>query len=282
MTQDDIIEQFIAKYNTCQSNTYKVTRWPDKENRTSRNCDAYAEVSEGSPLAIEHTSIQTFDDQMLDAARFMKVIGELEVELKDAFDCQTRLIVPTFAISPGTNWQTIRTALRVWLLAHVPTLPSGETKHRVDGLPFTVTINVDRDGRLRPWFGVMRWTPPGLDNYSQLTESIAAALTDKDSQLRKYSEAGIETVLILESRDIALVNPAILYKAFLKARDKVSPANIDQVWVANTYQADCRFDCFQASEVIMDEANRENFMFGPRYSDYWRKAIAQDDIKASS
>jgi hypothetical protein len=133
---------------------------------------------------------------------------------------------------------------------------------------------------LDSWFGVMRWTPPDLDNYRQLTESIAAALMDKDSQVRKYSEAGTETILILESSDIALVNPAILYKAFLKARDKVCPANINQIWVANTHQADCRFDCFQASEITMDKANCENFMLGPRYSGYWAEAIARDELSA--
>src|ERR1051326_6314292 len=285
MDQDEIIHRFIAKYNECQDGVYEITRWPDKENRNARACDAYAEADDHRPLAIEHTNIETFNRQLLDSARFMKVIGELEDELKNAFTCRTTFIVPTFAIQPGTDWRLIKTALRQWLLDNVPNLPEGRSKHNIEGVPFEVTVDIDRDKRQRSLFFVMRWEPPNLDNYDQLTESIAAALTDKNDQLRTYRtvttyrELEVKKILILESQDIALASPATLYKAFLKARDRVVSNNIDQVWVANTYQDSCNFECFQGEEAIMERANPENFHLGPRYADEWAEAIREDEVK---
>jgi hypothetical protein len=279
MDQDEIIQRFITKYNEFQEGHYEISRWPDKEDRNTRACDAYAEANRQNPLAIEHTNVETFSQQLLDAKRFMKVIGTLETALKNSFTCQTNLIVPTFAIQPGTNWQAINTALREWLLKSVPDLHQGRSTHEIDEVPFPITIDIDRDERMRPVFLVSRWVPPGVDNYHQLTEGMAAALNDKSDQLRTHHEQGVETVLILESQDIALVSHVTLYKAFLKALNRGSTNNIDQVWVAETYQDSCHFVCFQADEAIMNKANPDNFELGPRYADDWAEAIRQDEIK---
>jgi hypothetical protein len=277
MNQDEVIRRFVAKYNESQENTYQITRWPDKEERNARACDAFAEAPGARPLAIEHTNIETFNNQKLDSARFIKILGELETELKNAFASHVTATVPTFAIQPGTDWQKIKTTLREWLLANVPTLSIGRTDHNIPGVPFQITVNKEND--LPSWFGVMRWVPPGIDKHDQLVDSIVAALTDKNDQLQRYRGDGAETVLILESQDIALVSRVILYKAFLRARGRVVIPNIEQIWVANTYDPEnhCTFACFLAPEAIMDRANPENFMFGPRHAALWAEAIKRDE-----
>src|SRR5262249_22668098 len=54
MNHKDIIRLLLSKYNDCQVHQYQVTHWPDEENRSSRDIDAYAEASGAVPLAIEH------------------------------------------------------------------------------------------------------------------------------------------------------------------------------------------------------------------------------------
>ena len=58
MEQDEIIRRFVAVYNQSQSAEYQITRWPDKENRQSRDCDTYAEAPGMRPIAIEHYYIK--------------------------------------------------------------------------------------------------------------------------------------------------------------------------------------------------------------------------------
>ena len=45
MEAKTIILKFIEKYNACQPYEYNVARWPDEENRQSRDIDAIAEAS---------------------------------------------------------------------------------------------------------------------------------------------------------------------------------------------------------------------------------------------
>ncbi len=114
LDQDEVIRRFIKLYNSCQDAQFTITRWPDKEKLKpgERACDAYAEALEVRALAIEHTKIETFRNQKQDSARFMKVIGVLEQELKDSFPYDLRLTTPTFGIQTGIAWSAITDTLR--------------------------------------------------------------------------------------------------------------------------------------------------------------------------
>ena len=119
LDQDEVIRRFIKQYNSCQYAQFTITHWPDKEERKQRACDAYAEALAVRPLAIEHTNIETFRRQKQDSARFLKVCGVLETELSAAFPYVVSLIIPTFGIQAGNDWNGIRGALREWLLTQV-------------------------------------------------------------------------------------------------------------------------------------------------------------------
>src|SRR5262245_56643580 len=108
MEQDEILHRFVVTYNQSQSARYRITRWPDTENSQSRDCDAYAEAANVRPLAIEHTNVLTLHNHKQDSARFLKICGALENELKGAFPCNFSLIIPVFALQLGTDWQKIK------------------------------------------------------------------------------------------------------------------------------------------------------------------------------
>jgi len=276
LDQDEVIRRFIKQYNSCQDARFTITRWPDKEERNQRACDAYAEVLAVRPLAIEHTNIETFRQQKKDSARFLKICGVLETELRAAFPYDVSLIIPTFGIQTGTDWNGIRDTLRAWLLTQVSTLPFGHTDHQVDSVPFRITIwKQDSHGR---GFGVARMAPPGLDTNDELTEIVAAALNNKNDQLQKYRANGGETVLILETDDIALMNHVLLYKAFLQASACIPTPNIDQVWMAQTIDSEdyCTFICFDGPDSIMEKVNRSQWALGKRHASYWWSEIARE------
>src|SRR5919198_130532 len=129
----EIIRRFVTIYNTYQDAQFTITRWPDKEERNQRACDAYAEALERQPLAIEHTNIETFRQQKQDSARFLKVCGVLETELENAFPYDVHLIIPIFGIQTGTDWNTITNTLRSWLITSVNALPLGYARYQIDG-----------------------------------------------------------------------------------------------------------------------------------------------------
>ncbi len=283
LDQDEVIRRFIKLYNSCQDAQFTITRWPDKEKLKpgERACDAYAEALEVRALAIEHTKIETFRNQKQDSARFMKVIGVLEQELKESFPYDLRLTTPTFGIQTGIAWSAITDTLREWLLTHVDTLSFGESYPEISGIPFRVRIR--KEGRRGTGFGVMRWEPPGLDTDDELTEIVAATLNNKNDQLQQYRANGDESVLILETDDIALMNHVLLYKAFLQASACIPTPNIDQVWMAQTIHSEeyCTFICFDGPDSIMEKVNQSQWALGKRHASYWWAEIEREKERVS-
>jgi hypothetical protein len=282
LDQDEVIRRLIKQYNSCRDARFAITRWPDKEERNQRACDAYAEAVAGKSLAIEHTKIETFRRQKQDSARFLKICGALETELNTVFPHDVSLLIPTFGIQTGTDWKRLRDTLRAWLLAQVSTLPFGHSNHQVDGVPFRITIWKGR--KYARGFGVARMAPPCLDTNDELIEIVAAALNNKNDQLQKYRTNGDETLLILETDDIALMNHVLLYEAFLQASACTPTPNIDQVWMAQTIDSEdyCTFICFDGPESIMETVNQSQWALGKRYASYWWAGIRRKRSDKSS
>jgi hypothetical protein len=280
LDQDEVIRRFINRYNACQDAQFTITRWPDKEERNQRACDAYAEALTVRPLAIEHTNIETFWRQKQDSARFVKVCGVLETELSAAFPYVVNLFIPMFGIQAGTDWNGIRDTLRKWLLTQVSALPFGHTNHQIEGVPFR--IGIWKEDSRRRGFGVDRWAPQDLDTNDELTEIVVAALHNKNDQLQQYHANGDETILILESDDVPLGSTKEFYKAFLQASACVSIANINQVWLARTSHSPhpaadlCCFICFNGPDSILEKVNLQQWRFGKHHAPYWWAEIERE------
>ena len=273
-----VIKSLIEKYNEVNHSKYKIERYPDQENSATRDIDAYATAPGERPLAIEHTNIQSFSGQFADNKRFAQLIGQLEINLKDAFDFHLTLYLPVFAFRKGTNWKQVRDTVRDWLLQNAYSLPEGFSSHQVIGLPFNIAVQKDGDEDWSNRLIVARWAPKREDIAVESILDIARALENKNDQMKKYRDQGAYNILVLESSDIALVNHVMLYKGFLQAAEMVPIPNIDEVWLASTYAPDdsCDLLCFLGPEEVMDAANRINFQLGPRYAEMWRATIDRD------
>src|SRR5262245_28438038 len=98
------------------------------------------------------------------------------------------------------------------------------------------------------------------------------------SQLQKYLANVDQTILILKTDNIALMNHSLLYKAFLQAAACISMPNIDQVWMASTIDNEehCSFIGFDAPDSIMEKANLPQWMLGKRHAPYWWAEIERE------
>jgi hypothetical protein len=119
---------------------------------------------------------------------------------------------------------------------------------------------------------VARWTPEDTN----VVGCIERALSHKYKSLSNYkNERGAITVLILESSDISLTNHIHLYKAFIKAYRRVAIPNVDQIWLARTYDPENLFKlfCFFGPKSVCEKANPQHSMFGPHHADYWNSVV---------
>lgn len=258
VAQHDVIAEFLRVYNDAAGAKYEITEHPDERNRVSRDIDAFAECEGRAPLAIEHTLVQTMPSQKLDDARFTQVFLPISRELEHEMPMDMDVILEHGALQTGTDWTAIGESLKAWLREHVESLPVGFSEHGVPGVPFEVAILRPRDGAGVP-FAITRMAEPE-ELPSQTVECMRAALLSKDEQLRKYSEAGAESVLLLESQDWALTNPLEMRAAYLKAREGVAAPHIQQVWFARFSESGATYGvlCFDGPQQVMDSVNPRN------------------------
>ena len=224
MTDREVIEAFIAHLRDHGFPGLKVDRWPEDENRSSKEIDTLA-----GPLAIEHTSVDTLPNQRRDSDWFMKAVGGIEAELSGSLPFRLNISLDYEAIAKGQRWVSIRNALKNWIIEDSPNLPDGRhILENVSGIPFRLRVTKASDRR--PGLFIARYVPED----ETLPERIRLQFGAKSGKLAKYKDRGLITVLLVESDDIALMNGSVMFEAICRAFPHAATIGVDQIWYADT------------------------------------------------
>jgi hypothetical protein len=164
MNDRDLVDAFVAHLSTHGHPGLQVGRRPDEDNRGTPDIDAVA-----GHFAIEHTSIDTIENQRRDSAWFMRAMGSLEQELGSRIPCRLNITIDYNAIAIGQDWEGIRANLQAWIEASVTELPRGRVEG-VRGIPFGFHIVKSTSRRVR------RPTVWGLRRFAPAVDSLAAEL----------------------------------------------------------------------------------------------------------
>ena len=225
MNDREVVEAFVAYLREHGHPALKVDGWPDQVNRKTCEIDAIA-----GPFAIEHTSVDTVENQREASAHFNCVIGGIREELVGKVPFRLKITVEWSAVRVGQDWSAIRGAMKDWILTEAPSLPDG--CHVIDdgtipGVPFGLMVRKASD---RPPDIIFGRTEPHDDT---LPARIRKQLDKKAGKLAKYASEKT-TILLVESSDMALMNQGILLDAIKAAYSDALPTGVDQVWYTDT------------------------------------------------
>ena len=236
MKDSDVIDKFVAHLRNNGYPDLNVDRRPDNKNRNSSDIDAIAE-----PFAIEHTSVDTLPKQRLNNDWFMQVIDGLEEELSSQLSFQLRVTLDYNAVTKKQDWKAIRGALKRWIIKESPRLEWGHQVKNVPGIPFKLDVIKDGPLDFPPRLVFYRFEPH--DN--TLPDRIKKLSDRKAKKLAKYQGLGKTTVLLIESYDIALMNPKKMLCGIRGAYPNGPPSGVDEIWYADTSIPDnIRFEDF--------------------------------------
>jgi len=229
MRDQDVIEAFVVFLRGIGFPNLMVDRWPDEENRQTKEIDAIA-----GPFAIEHTSIDSIPHQHRNDDWYLRVAGGLEQEFSDSVDFHLSVILEYDAIKKGQDWDKLRAALKSWVSSNAFELPYGwhDMILPVDpplSSPFRLRVRKWKEGPRGVFFP--RFAPP---EDKTLSERIRKILDRKGAKLAKYQRPGTTTVLLVENDDIALMNEAIMLSAIREAYPNGLPDGVDKLWFADT------------------------------------------------
>lgn len=222
-----IVELFVNHLKMNGYHNLKIDRIPDKEKRKGdkkEDIDAIA-----GDFAIEHTSFDTIKNQTRDSARFLKAVGDLEAEISSQLNYRLRILLPYEGIRKGQQWSLIRESLKNWIMNFSSKLADG--RHLLDdvqGIPFRFHVNKSSDRR--PGLIFIRFEPENDDFINRLHDH----LDRKVRKLKPYKAKGFQTVLLLESDDIALMDESIMLDGIRVAFSNKLPDGVDEIWYADT------------------------------------------------
>ena len=242
---------FISKtINVCYEiiePTNEIVKTDDTE-KNKKAPDAVALVG-CRKVVIEHTSIDSIPFQRMDDDRFMRVLGPLESELAGKLPTpgHYNLAIHTNVIPTGVDWADVRLKILEWCQKVAPNLEIGDPRtaprHFVrevpQGVPFEVELSrwPRQDGQLK----IARFAPEDTDLENQREEVIYQALISRGNKAAecraKYEKERLRTMLVLESKDIALANFTVIGQAFVNATKRVDSAQLpDEVYLVETYE----------------------------------------------
>lgn len=225
MKDRDVIAAFVDHLSDHGHPGLKVERWPEDQNRRSKEIDAIA-----GPFAIEHTSIDSVAYQRRNDDWYLRVVGGLTQELSESVDFHLDIILEYKAITRGQNWTVLRAELKRWILEYASSLNYGTCE--LD-LPTNPSLRVraikSQQGRRGVYFS--RFEPPCETKFP---ERIKGLLDGKGAKLAKYQEPGTTTVLLVENDDIALMDEVKMLDTIQKAYPDGLPPGVDELWFADT------------------------------------------------
>jgi hypothetical protein len=218
-----VVAAFVAHLSRGGQPGLSVECRPDLQNRGSSDIDAIA-----GPFAIEHTSVDTIENQRRDAAWFTGVVQPLENQFRGSLPFRLRLVLPYAGITTGQDWKQIQRALAAWVQDESALLVDGTHNVNIGGVPFEVQIT--KDSRRRPGLVCVRIDPGDRT----LPERLAVQLRRKAAKLRPYKARRKTTIILLDSNDMALMNEGKMLEAVQAGLGEDPLGDVDQLWYADT------------------------------------------------
>lgn len=81
LAQDDVIRLLVERRNELLGLKHTLKDIPDKANRTTEEVDAVFQCDQQQPLAIEHTRLETYRQQIRDEKVFERYVAPVEAAL---------------------------------------------------------------------------------------------------------------------------------------------------------------------------------------------------------
>ena len=186
------------------------------------------------PFAIEHTSIDTLPDQRLVDHWFSSITQPIEDVMNHGIGVgllpfRLRIALAHDAITKGQAWSDIRQRLAEWIIKESSSLPEEVTGTvQIPGIPFPFEARREAGGSV-PGVFFMRYEPQD----ESLSVRLCHAVLRKAPKLARYHAMGKTTILLVESRDGALMSGLKMLLALRDAMRLTLPAGVEHVWYAD-------------------------------------------------
>lgn len=215
-------EEVISEFVSLLRPGLQVERWPDKEVRTAEDIDAIA-----GDLAIEHTTIDSLPRQRLHDAQFEELVGLIRQNLNFVADRHFSVNLDYADLAEIRRVSSIAAELAAGLDDLLPSVGSRLAFKRLGNVAVGGAIYARRSSLQGVYFG------RSMDTEAGSAEHLRDQLFRKVAKLGRY-HGEFTTILLIESQDIALMDPSRATDYARTALSGALPSGLDQIWFADS------------------------------------------------
>lgn len=228
-TDKKVISKFV-EYLRQWHPDLTINYYPDEIFRNNPEIDAIAD-----PFAIEHTSLNTYEEQRLIDAKYGGLFSSIVNELNPIIPYRLRITVKNFTGKKDQIKKNIKTLIEEYLIYCTPFLKDNHVQPvSIAGVPFS--FDIYKSTSRKPGITFLRYDPE--EDESFIINRIQELFNSKFNKLKKYKLSGKTTLLLVQSSDAALISPEKLKKLILESYINGLPSGIDQIWIAYTPEPD--------------------------------------------
>jgi hypothetical protein len=258
-----IIEAFLRRRAELGGFAFDAAEYPEDAGGSQKVIDCVAPVRDGrgARFLVEHTEVLTYPEIIEDGKVFERWVRTFGQDLEAQWP-GFHLHV-TLPYEPGKRWpKDSAEVLRAWLLANVAGLAPGHRpgeRHDVTipGVPSPVRIW--KYAAHRPLVIFSRVAPKDVPEPKALAATTRRALDHKYQELADLRAPGATTVLLLENRDVALLDDRDYDTAFRDITSQYPYGALDEVWLAATWEVgndvSPEFYCLRGPAAMIEETN---------------------------
>src|SRR6266542_1823910 len=213
MRQEQVIGAALDALSNRWGERFRVIAVPDEIERALPAVDMLVEGNGGRQLVVEHTIVESFDDRILDDVLFEALATRVQDLLKGRLPGpgHYRIVLqPGALLRVKKDLNPIALAIAVWAERVAEGLelgsPSSAPRHFMTELlvPWGLEVRLERWPRRDGSVLTSRAVPEDLSDRRRVR--IARALQDKCPKLAAARGDTRESILVLESNDLALGN----------------------------------------------------------------------------
>ena len=183
-------------------------------------------------FAVEHTRIESFQNQIADGKQFALMLEPLESELDGQLPAFYFLTVSVGeAKAPISQHSAIRAAITTWILSNCETLKEGEG---IRGTPEGVSFQVALSRDIGRGSGLLIFQGLGNNVAELRRDRIGEALNRKCPKLHVEQQTGRLSVLALESDDMPFMQHTTIANAVIEALASRTDSPDMIYWVRTT------------------------------------------------
>ena len=258
--QKACIDFFLSQINNIFKIRTSILEYPDETIRNQKACDAVASIGKKT-VAIEHTSIDCYQNQREENALFLKLFKpvkealEKELKVPGKFDISTDSKINL----KGFDYNKARPLIIKRCLEQAKTLKFGSPETAPNHFAILKIPEIPFYIKLCRWPGkncVRLYCHSFEEIQTELMEVLNKAIKSRGEKVTQYKDKSYRTVLLIESQDIQLTNDAMIRQAFFKITKDVSVMELpDEVYLILTGFPDYELYCVKFDKNCSFETN---------------------------